>query len=355
VDPVVALSTPTSAPDPDTSEKFRQLINSSVTNSTWGKYASAFSAFACFEASQCTSYEWPLSKEVCRAFAVWGFTERKWQQTTIKAYLSALKFIHHIRGLPCHHLTEDPILALIVKGVGHAFLATNTVSSTRRVVSFPLLLTISHKIAASAWNPLSKQVIFAAATTAFFASTRMIEILASAELVHAPSSDLVWKDVLFTPSGSILLRIKQPKSGDKEGEFVDLFPFPGYHCCPVKALKNLKKKQEEAGVFSMEKPVFRFGSGSNLTKQHFNKVLAELLKDMCHPGIDSISCHSFRAGIPSTLSLFPELATSDLIKGWGRWQSDCYTRYTRLQLPQREKIFGHISGALQSVFPPPRN
>jgi hypothetical protein len=65
-----------------------------------------------------------------------------------------------------------------------------------------------------------------------------------------------------------------------------------------------------------------------------------------------VSCHSFRAGIPSTLSLFPDLASSDMIKGWGRWESDCYTRYTRLQLPQRERIFGYIADALTTVQPP---
>jgi hypothetical protein len=70
--------------------------------------------------------------------------------------------------------------------------------------------------------------------------------------------------------------------------------------------------------------------------------------------MDSISCHSFRAGIPSLLSLFPDLATSDMIKGWGRWASDCYSRYTRLQLPQRERIFATIADALRTVQSPTR-
>ena len=146
--------------------------------------------------------------------------------------------------------------------------------------------------------------------------------------------------------------MKQPKSGNREGEYVDLFTFPGYKCCPVKALLKLKALLSEAGVYGMDLPVFRFRSGSNLTMSHFNSVLASLLSDVCRPGIDSVSCHSFRAGIPSTLSLFPELATEEHIKGWGRWQSDAYKSYTRLQLPQRQKIFGRIADALHSTFPP---
>ncbi len=337
--------------DPATAENFRAMINASVANSTWGKYSSAMSAFSCFEASQCTTFSWPLSVEVCRAFTVWGVNTRKWQHSTARAYLSAIKFVHHIKGLTCVQLSDDPVISLLLKGALHNNMSNPALSPTRRVVSFPMLLLLTHRIAVAPWSPVSKQVIYAACTTAFFASTRMIEILATSQSAHSPASDLTWQDVLFTPDGTILIRIKQPKSGEREGEYVDLFRFPGYNCCPVKALSSLKTKQQQAGVYGTDLPVFRFASGANLTKSHFNKVLADLLKDVCAPGIDSVSCHSFRAGIPSTLSLFPELATSDLIKGWGRWQSDCYTKYTRLQLPQRQRIFGFIAGALQSVQP----
>ncbi len=79
-----------------------------------------------------------------------------------------------------------------------------------------------------------------------------------------------------------------------------------------------------------------------------HRVLDDLLSDICVKGQNSITCHSFRAGIPSCLSMFPELASCDDIKGWGRWQSDCYEKYTRLKLPQRQKIFGKISAALEA-------
>jgi hypothetical protein len=77
-----------------------------------------------------------------------------------------------------------------------------------------------------------------------------------------------------------------------------------------------------------------------------NKILADLLPDFCSPGHDSVTCHSFRAGIPSTIALFPDLMSSDQIKGWGRWQSDCYMLYTRLSLIEKEQIFDKIRQAL---------
>lgn len=348
--PVLALNLQKADP---IAELYKDTVNSSVSKATWAKYSSGCKAFECFEAFNRTSYSWPLSIETCRHFVLWCAQERKLQTSSIKTYLSALKFAHHIKGLSSAHLDNDAILSLMFKGLTHKALSTAK-SSTRRVMTFPLLLSLGHKIASSTWDPLSKQVIWTAAVVAFFGSTRLGEILASEDKAFSPSSDLTWADVQLTPSNSFLIRIKQPKSGEKEGEYVDIFAFSGYNCCPVKALKKLKDLQISAGVFDPKKPVFTFASGAFLTPSRFNCILSTLLADICVPGVDTISCHSFRAGIPSLLSTFPDLATSDLIKGWGRWASDCYTRYTRLQLPQRERIFSKIASALRTVQSPTR-
>jgi hypothetical protein len=47
--------------------------------------------------------------------------------------------------------------------------------------------------------------------------------------------------------------------------------------------------------------------------------------------------------------MYPELFTEEMVKGWGRWQSDCYQLYTRLSLVEKGKIFEKISQALRSV------
>jgi hypothetical protein len=155
--------------------------------------------------------------------------------------------------------------------------------------------------------------------------------------------------VCCSSPNSLLLHLKQPKSGIPGGEKVDLFEFPGFNCCPVKALKNLRGKQIQTGNTDDSLPVFRFASGKNLTSSLLNKTLSSLLSELCVPGRDSITCHSFRAGIPSILSMFTDLVTSDMIKGWGRWSTDCYQLYTRLSLLEKGKIFDKIKLALNSV------
>jgi hypothetical protein len=328
---------------------YSQLMNSSLSKSSWAKYSSALNAFACFEKEAKQISTWPLDIETCRSFVIWCHSVRKLPHSSIKSYLSGIKFVHNLRGFPCHHISEDFIISQLLKGAEHISMAIPS-SNTRRVVTFPLLTNLGSRIAATDWDPLTKQVFWAASTCAFFGTLRMGEILASSESAHSPASDLTWADVKASSPSSILIRVKQPKSGEK-AEYVDLFEFPGYGCCPVQALKNLKEKQIKAGVYDTSLPVFRFGNGRYLTMSQLNSTLSLLLADICVPGVSSITCHSFRAGIPSTLALFPELHTDDLIKGWGRWASDCYTRYTRLKLPQKQNIFQKISGALKTVHP----
>ena len=57
----------------------------------------------------------------------------------------------------------------------------------------------------------------------------------------------------------------------------------------------------------------------------------------------------------AVLSLFPDLVSDDKIKGWGRWRSDAYQRYCRMQLGQKRTIFAKIATALNKSLSPPDN
>jgi hypothetical protein len=92
-------------------------VNSAVVTSRWGKYDSTLKAFAYFEAFKRSSFSWPLFRETCRLFIVWFVSIRKLQPSSIQSYISALKFLHHLRGLSCEQLTDDHIWALTDKSV----------------------------------------------------------------------------------------------------------------------------------------------------------------------------------------------------------------------------------------------
>jgi len=325
---------------------FAKFLRASIAASSWKKYESGWNAFCAFEKDTELYFDWPLPRQAFRAFAVWCSSTRNLQPSTIKAYLSAVRFAHQLKGLPCEEADSDPLLGLLITGARNLGFGKMPTPTDRRVVTFHLLLTLGHKIASSDWDSLSKQVVWTVCTVGFFTSARMGELLSGSTSQIDPTADLTWQDVRFNTDGSVLIHLKIPKSGDRNGEFLDVFPFPGFNCCPALALKALWKKQQEAGLSDKAAPVFRFRSGKNLTPRNLNSCLSELLSDLCGTG-NKISCHSFRAGVPSTLSVHPELANSDEIKGWGRWNSECYTRYARLKHEQKEKIFTKIADILR--------
>jgi hypothetical protein len=213
---------------------FSSLVNSAVARATWAKYSSGYNTFCDFESFSGETYSWPLTPEVWRAFIVWCHYYKNLAANSIQTYLSALKFIHIIRGLPTSHLNEDKLSKLLLKGVEHTSTGFTKNPNTRRVMTFPLLTLLGQRIAATDWPSLDKQVVWAAALTSFFGTVRLGEILASEEASFSPASDLLWEDVRCTSPHSLLIHIK----GIPGGEKVDLFEFPGYNCCPVRALKT---------------------------------------------------------------------------------------------------------------------
>jgi len=214
---------------------------------------------------------------------------------------------------------------------------------TRKVFSIALLRLLGHAISTQSWPGDSKKVIWACACVSFFGSFRIGELLASKENGYDLGSTLLWKNVRLKED-HCLIHIESPKSNAKEGEFVDLFPIPGEDCCPVSVLKTLSSLTKKSDL----SPVFSFTSVRPLTPPVFNQTLRDLLRPFLGQSADQFSSHSLRAAIPSVLATRPDLANDQDIKGWGRWDSPCYKRYTRLEFDRKRLIYNKISSAIFS-------
>lgn len=332
---------------PKLSENMSCLLHASLASGTWKKYASGWKTFDAYEAWIGKKFSWPLSKETIRGFAVYCITERKLRPSSVRTYLSSLVCLHKLKGYTSYEM-KDSLVDAILKGAGNLLLVSPTPpSNTRRVMTLPLLRHLGHKLKLSGWSKCSQQTIWTAAVVAFFASARMGELLAAADHSFDTTANLTWACVQYrADSNSFLVHVRLPKTGAKEGDFLDIFPFPESGCCPVAALKKHFAMQKECGRGRPQDPVFTYPSGKYLTPAGFNGALRTLLADICDFKRDTISGHSFRAAVPSALSRFPDLMSSDDVKGWGRWDSDCYSRYTRLKVDQKLQIFRKI----MSVF-----
>jgi len=123
--------------------------------------------------------------------------------------------------------------------------------------------------------------------------------------------------------------------------FLDIFPFPLPYCCPADALRRLYSLSKSFIVNNT--PVFCIDENFPLTTKFLNATLKELMKDIFVPGVNDLSCHSFRSALPSIISNHPDRSEIEDIKEWGQWKSDAILLYTRLSKQKRKFLFDKIS------------
>ena len=139
---------------------------------------------------------------------------------------------------------------------------------------------------------------------------------------------LLVQDVEST-SEAVILTLKASKTDQfRSGHEVRLAP-SGKSVCPYRALS-----QHLQNCHTRNKPLFSFVNNTYLTRQIFSKVLKSLLPQSCNK--QSYSSHSFRIGAASCAA--DKQTPVWLIKALGRWSSDCYQEYIRVQPSLIDKI-----------------
>lgn len=324
-----------------------RLLQASLARATWGKYRTGWKTFKQFEEYTNKKSAWPIPKQQLQDFVVYCMSKRNMKGGTVRTYLAALAHLHRLKGMDDAN-TRDPVVTALIKG-GMNIMVTEGkyISSRRRAMTLPLLRILGHNLSRTGWAKQTTQCIWSCCLVAFFGTFRMGELLAPTGYGMDPSTTLTWADITERGDGSFLIHVKMPKTGTIEGEFVDIFPYPDRDICPAAALRRHHMRQREVGLGRRGDPVFSLRRGKLLTMQQLNMNLRVLLKDTVDPARDSISCHSFRAGLPSLIAQHPDLMDSEDVKGWGRWSSEAYQRYTRLKLDQKKKIYGRILEILQ--------
>jgi hypothetical protein len=323
----------------------RELLSMAYASSTWNKYCSGWRAWLDYQEHYNLSLVYPIDIVHFRKFAIWCTTIRKISASTTRQYMYSVHIAHTLKGLTCVDYNKDDILRLLLNGAKNSYNAEYSHCNYRRVMTFTTLMLISHRIACCDWFDTAKQVVWTACSLAFFTSARLGEILSSHASKFDKNSTLLWKHVKFMCDNEILLFLPSTKTSKTCGEFVDVFPVKNNYC-PVTALKRLMKLQLNSKVFDLEKPVFAFNNSIFLTTRKLNSLLSQLLSDIYTPEVGTISCHSFRCGIPNIINCNPGLFDKKDAGTYGRWQSDSYLAYLRLHRLRRKLLFDKIASVL---------
>lgn len=325
-----------------------ELLHASLAKSTWSKYESAFKLFYTYETFIGKSCQWPLDPEHAKDFATFCLSKRRLAPGTVRVYISALTYRNVLSGGHEKALYTKELHAILKGAENLRKIDECKVSKggeTRLVMTLPLLRLLGNKIAGITWSDLSKQVIWTVCVIAFFTSARMGELLSERKYSFDPTTTLTWRDVRYrSETDSYLIRIKSSKNS--ETEFLDMFCFKKFGCCPVNALKRLFELASKKTNFALENPVFSFENDRLLTKESLNSLLKVLLRDYLKEG-EVISSHSFRAAVPSAIAKSKGFLSSEDVKHWGRWSGESYLRYTRLKLEQKQNIFERIVQIMQ--------
>ena len=324
------------------------LLNASIAGSTWSKYKSALNVFTAFASTLGFIPIWPLESGIIRQFTIYCLSSKKLAPASVESYLSALRFFHLLKGLKPPPLLQDDLVKLFLRGARNISLPSPS-HQKRRAVTLPILLLLRKKITLSVWSNFLKTAFWALFSLAFFGSCRMGELVSISRTEFDSLSTLRLRDILDR-STSLLVHLKCPKSGKPGREFIDVFPFNHADLCPVLALRSHMSNFQAMNI-SPDLPIFLDDNGYLFTIDYVNQALKKLLESSFDFSIDSLSAHSFRAGIPSELQRSPELLSNQDVQGWGRWNSEAFQRYEKLGLYEKKNIFNKISEVLQSNLP----
>ena len=313
-------------------------LSAALTKSSWTKYRSAKKCFDYFLSENRIIEVWPIDAPTTRGFIAWATRVRGLSAATTKEYLSALKFWHIAQGLDPRGL-EDATARKMLEGAKNLEWSRIVRKPSRRSMSLPLLKLLGLEIGRSSFSKLEKAAAWAAATTAFQGSLRMGEILSEQDLIYDQQSVLRQMDVKAC-EGFFTLHVRSPKVNSTGGDFIEIFPTFSF-ICPVEALSTLLIELRSSNLLQPEMPIMRVSKERFLSMSRMNFILKTTLGKHFDLSRHPISCHSFRAGIPSMVQRVGGSEDFSLER-WGRWRSSACEAYKKATRRERRTNFDKI-------------
>ena len=327
-------------------KKFCELISAALAKNTWCKYRAALRKYDMFCGDTGLKFALPLSQPRAAAFVLWAGSEGKLGAASLKSYLSALS---SLGGLFGGASLGKGACRLLLNGLKNQ--ATGKLGKKiRKPATFLVLRILRKELWSRSWKEASKVSFWSFCVACYFGSFRAGELLAKKDWKFDGHSDLIWSDVTWKKdfrggTASVEIRIRSPKVAKAGGEVVELHRFGDPNFCPVLALERLLRVQKRAGIWRADRPVYRLGSGKNLSITGANRIIRKLLKNTAGSGA-GLTVASFRSGVPTDMQSRPDLFADSQIRSWGRWRSNAFYRYMKGGRSGNTETFDRLSRML---------
>ena len=236
--------------------------------------------------------------------------------SSIKTYLSAVRYLQVANGLPEPRASSMPKLDLVERGIRRV--KSLQPGGRPRLPITPSILRQLRALWSRRAHDYDVVLSWAACCTAFFGFFRIGELTEqSMRSCNGVEVSDVSVDSRENPS-MVKIHLHRSKT-DQFGRGISTYlGTTGDELCPVSALiAYLAVRGGAPG------PLFRLQDGRSLTREIFTSAVRVALSTL---GYDSTG-HSFRIGAATTVA---ERGVEDsVIKMLGRWESSAYSRYVR--------------------------
>lgn len=265
---------------------------------------------------------YPLEEPTLCLFCT--YLARTVSHATVLTYLSSIRLQNIEQGFT--PVAEMPRLKMVLRGIKRE--KGSRARPKRYPITVDLLRNLKHSLRASNYSTADQLMLWASFTTAFFGFLRASEFCSDRQSCYDPQKTLLVQDVEVIPE-AITVNLKSSKTDQfRVGNIIRLAP-SGKSICPFRALNNHLENCK-----SQSKPLFTFVNNTYLTRQIFSKIVKSLLPQSCNPRL--YSSHSFRIGAATCAA--DKNTPVWLIKALGRWSSDCYQDYIRVNPGLLDKI-----------------
>lgn len=320
-------------------------LETSLSLTTWSSYATAHRMLMLYARLLGKEITYPISKQDLIGFVVFLFRGRRISPSTIRQYLSGIKCFHNMLDVSLEAF-QSTALKYVLMGFENQHKAWEEDGPRRRAFTFPLLKLLAATLSECDIIALDAQCLWTAAVIAFWSSCRMGDMLVDSHNANK-SKLLTWKDIQEKDEDHLILYFAHPKQAKRENGLVcDIFSFPDKLFCPVDNLRKLAKMNHSIGRRDRDKQVFNLSKGGTLRMAKMNEFLKENLLPKVGTELGTLSCHSFRAALPSLMAASPAIFTTEETLLQGDWHSDSYKLYTRLNNIGRKQTHKKVVAAI---------
>ena len=296
----------------------RDLLGSALTAGTKKSYQRAWGSFQIFYERFCGSStpQLPLSSHQLALFISY-LSARKLAPSTISSYLSAISYVHKIKGY------SDPTKSFLIHKLSTA-LSRQRLADLRLPITRPVLHELVKSLRHTNSSAFQRCLYSAMFLLAFYGFFRVGEL--AAKSVDRVDSILQFKDLKFLVHNGqpqmikIIITAFKHNTDRKPFEILiereETLPF-----CPVQAMVEYCQTRG-----ALPGPLFCQQNLAPITVYQFNTELSRCLH-FCSLDPSRYKGHSFRIG---AASLAADKGFSDAqIRTLGRWKSDAFKLYIR--------------------------